>query len=167
MDAKHYFDFEQYFAAICSKSKLATEHGFIFSTCSGIESLQGPLQDYRTGSAFFCVDDTNDGSLYRSRTGGWYKRRTLTVFLLHRYEFDDMALRSQALALCRELYRQVATRMIVDARNMNNELVHLHVESMLCRELGRYFMNGCTGLYFMVDVDEPVDLRFNKAEWTD
>ena len=35
------------------------------------------------------------------------------------------------------------------------------------RELGQYFINGCTGLYFMVDVSEPTNLCYNEQEWTE
>ena len=55
--------------------------------------------------------------------------------------------------------------MIVDSKRMSNELIYLQTDNILSRELGQYFMNGCTGLYFMIDVSEPVDLKFDSAEW--
>ena len=33
------------------------------------------------------------------------------------------------------------------------------------RELVEYFISGCTGLYFMIDVSEPIDLSYNADEW--
>lgn len=57
-------------------------------------------------------------------------------------------------------------RMIVDSDRLDNELIYLHTENILSRELGQYFLNGCTGLYFMIDVSEPVDLKFDESEWT-
>ncbi|MDE5784996.1 MAG: hypothetical protein K2H98_00530, partial [Duncaniella sp.] len=101
-----YFDSEKYFSTLCRDNRMAVEHNFRFCTCSGIESLQGPLERFRTDSAFFCLDDTNDGALFRGRSGGWYKKRTFTVFLLHRYTFNDEADRATWLGVCRDLFRQ-------------------------------------------------------------
>lgn len=165
MDAVRFFDSEKYFSSVCTSNRLAVENGFRFCTCSGIESLQGPLDRFKTDSAFFCLDDTNDGAMVRGRGGGWYKKRTFTIFILHRYTFRDEADRSAKLAVCRDLFRQVMSRMLVDADDLSNEMVYLHTDSVLSRELGQYFMSGCTGLYFMIDVSEPVDLKYNSAEW--
>lgn len=167
MDAKSFFDAEQYFSGICAKNKLASDYSFKFCTCSGIETLQGPLEKFRTVNAFFCVDDTNDGALFQGKSGGWYKKRTFTVFIMHRYTFGTETSRQEALAVCRNLFRQVVSRMIVDSYDMKNELIYLHTETILSRELGQYFLNGCTGLYFMIDVSEPVDLKFDESEWTE
>lgn len=166
MDAKHFFDSEQYFAGLCDGNKYAQSHNFKFCTCSGIESLQGPLDKFRATSAFLCLDDTNDGAMYRGKSGGWFKQRTFTVFILHRYRFNDEQDRAKQLAICRELFRQLASRMIVDADDLKNELIYLQTESILCRELGQYFLNGCTGLYFMINVDEPVDVTYSAEQWT-
>lgn len=165
MDAKRFFDSEKYFASLCKGNRLAVERGFRFCTCSGIESLQGPLDRFKTASAFFCLDDTNDGALFQGRAGGWFKKRTFTVFFLHRYTFRDESDRAAKLSICRELFRQVMSRMLVDADDMQNELIYLHTDNVLSRELGQYFMSGCTGLYFMIDVSEPVDLKFDADEW--
>jgi hypothetical protein len=35
----------------------------------------------------------------------------------------------------------------------------------MSREISEYFLNGCTGLYFMIDVSEPIDLQYNADEW--
>lgn len=165
MDAKNYFDSEAYFAGLCENNRLAVDNGFRFCTCSGIESLQGPLDRFKTANAFFCLDDTNDGALFRGRAGGWYKKRTFTVFILHRYTLRNEDDRTEKLAICRALFRQIISRMLVDSDDLQNELVYLHTENVMSRELGLYFMNGCTGLYFMIDVSEPVDLKYDNEEW--
>ena len=43
----------------------------------------------------------------------------------------------------------------------------LDVSSVYSREMSRYSMNGVTGLYFMVNNDEPVDLTYDSNEWED
>ncbi len=76
-----------------------------------------------------------------------------------------MADRSLKMALCRCIFRQVASKMIVDADDLRNDLVYLHVDNIMSREFGRDFINDGTGLYFMIDVSEPVDLQFDESEW--
>lgn len=165
MDAKHLFVAEDYFRGLTEKNILAQEHKFFPCTCSGIESLQGPLEKFRSSNAFVCVDDTNDGAMFRGKNGGYFKQRTFTVFILHRYKFGNEDDRRAKLSLCRDIFRQFASKMIVDSKRMSNELIYLQTDNILSRELGQYFMNGCTGLYFMIDVSEPVDLKFDSAEW--
>lgn len=167
MNTVEFFNAEDYFKSLCSTNRLAKEHNFLTCTCSGIQSLEGPLEKYRTTNAFFCVDDVNDGQMYQGKGGGWYKRRTFTVFIMHRYKFGDEADRVAKLALCRQLFRQIATRLLVDSKKLRSDLIYLGVENILCRELGQYFLNGCTGLYFMIDVEEPVNLLYNPDEWTE
>jgi hypothetical protein len=48
---------------------------------------------------------------------------------------------------------------------LNDELIYLNTNRIPSREIGKYFMNGCTGLYFMVDIQEPTELIYNKDEW--
>lgn len=122
------------------------------------------LQNLRRESAFFAVDDTNDG-VTEKRSGGYFKKRTFTVFLMMRYRISDMAERQAALEVCRQLFRQVHSRMLVDRENLDNELVYLNTDNVYSRELGEYFISGCTGLYFMIDVSEPVSLIYDSDEW--
>ena len=84
---------------------------------------------------------------------------------MHRYEMLDMDDRRKVLDLCRTIFSQLVSRMIVDAYDMSNNLIYLETDNIMSRELGQYFLNGCTGLYFMIDVSEPVNLKYNPEEW--
>ena len=165
MNAKEFFDAEAYFTGLCRKNRMARELGFFPCSCSGIESLQGPLDNFREGKAFFVIDDVNEGKMYQGRGGGFYKKRTFTIFLLHRHEFGNEADRLAKLAICRQLFSQISARMLLDSRKLKSDLTYLGIDNILCRELGKYFLNGCTGLYFMIDVEEPVDLVYDPEEW--
>ena len=165
MNARELFDAMGYFKSLWEKNKLAQTAGFRWSTCSGIETLQGALEQFRTASALMCVDDTADGATFRGQGGGYYKRRTWTVFLLKRYKLQDMASYAAAMEVCRKLFLQLLSRMIVDEDGLSNELVYLKTDNVLSRELGQYFLNGCTGLYFMVEVSEPVDISYDAEQW--
>ena len=90
MDAINLFDAIGYFTKLCTANKLAVQHEFHPCACSGINSLQEVLDEFRFHSAFFAVDDTNDG-VTEQRSGGYFKKRTFTVFLLKSYTIDDMA----------------------------------------------------------------------------
>ena len=164
MDAKNLFDAHAYFCNLCNRNMLTVQHDFHACTVSGIESLQEPLQQFRQKTAFLAVDDTNDSAIVQ-HSGGWFKKRTFTVFLMMRYRMDDMDDRRAKLAVCREIYRQFVSRMIVDKEDLSNELIYLNTARIMSRELGTYFMSGCTGLYFMAEVLEPVDLVYNEEEW--
>lgn len=165
MDANNLFDAIGYFKDLCSKNKLAVANNFFPCVCSGINTLEDVMTNFRSQSAFLCVDDTNDGATEQT-SGGYFKKRTFTVFLLKQYKLNDMADRQKSLDVCRQLYRQIHSRMIIDKENLNNELVYLNTENILSREFGEFFMSGCTGLYFMTDVSEPINLQYNSDEWS-
>lgn len=164
MDAVNLFDAIGYLKSLCQKNKLAMKHEFYPCVCSGINSLEEVLDQFRKKAAFFAVDDTNDG-VTEQRSGGFFKKRTFTVFIMKRYVFGDMSDRQASLDVCRQIARQVHSRMLLDKENMSNELVYLNTNNVYTRELGEYFINGCTGLYFMIDVSEPIDLSYNGEEW--
>lgn len=167
MNTTEFFDAQLYFASLCICNKLAKAHGFKPCTCSGIESLQGPLEKFRKEKAFFCIDDVNDGQMYQGKGGGFYKKRTFTVFIMHRYTFNDESDRQAKLSICRQLFRQIATRLLLDSKKLLSDQVYMAADNILSREFGQYFMSGCTGLYFMIDIEEPVSLVYNPDEWTD
>lgn len=164
MGTNNLFDAISYFKGMASKNKLAKVLGFYPCTCSGMNSLEDVLANFRTKSAFLAVDDTNDGVTER-RSGGFFKKRTFTIFLLNKYRYDDMADRQQSLDVCRQIYRQIHSRLLVDKERMSNSLVYLNVDNIYTRELGEYFISGCTGLYFMVEVSEPINLMYDELEW--
>ena len=165
MNDNSLFDAFGYFRSLCENNKLAQADNFHYCTCSGIESLQEPLQNYRTKNAFFVVDDTTDSAVFRGRAGGYYCRRVFTVFLLRRYRIDDMKDRQEQLNKCRTLFHQLMSKLIVDEDDLKEDLVYLKSDSVMSRELGQYFMSGCTGLYFMIEVSEPIDLIFDDSQW--
>lgn len=165
MDALDFLDPEDYFHGLCSSNRYAKKHNFHCCSCSGIDTIEGPLEQFKRENAFFCTDDTADGQFFQGRGGGWFMRRTFTVFIMHRYTFNDMKDRKAKLAVCRNLFRQIVSKMLVDSDSPDNEYAYLHTESILSRNFGKYFLNGCTGLYFMIDISEPVDLRYINEEW--
>ena len=81
--------------------------------------------------------------------------------------------REEKLNLCRRIFTQFVRRMIWDkARHEDDgdDITFLNVEKVYSKEFGRYTMNGVTGLYFMVENDEPEDMEYEdeqqlESEW--
>lgn len=164
METNNLFDAIGYFKGLCDKNKLAKENGFFPCVCSGLNTLEEVIDNFRSKSAFFAVDDTNDG-VTEQTSGGFFKKRTFTVFIFMSYKLGDMNARQNALDICRRLYRQIHSRMIRDKETLCDEIVYLNTTNILSREIGEYFLSGCTGLYFITDVSEPINLEYNSDEW--
>ena len=158
------FDFISYMEGLCRKNRLMRKLGFVATTCSGINYVEGMLEQYQTAGNFVCTSDVCSESTFMA-SGGWFKRRVFTVFVLMRYEYGNRADYGVKLGQCREVLRQLQSRFIRDSERLQRELLYLNVGDVRSNELGGTFLNGCTGLYFMVPMDEPVELVYNGDEW--
>ncbi len=58
---------------------------------------------------------------------------------MKKYTFNDMADRQVSLDICRQLARQVHSRMLLDREDMGNELVYLNTEKRLYAGTWRIF----------------------------
>lgn len=161
---KQPFDFVSYMGRVVAENRLAQKEGFAVTTCSGIEHLEGMLDMYQTRANFVCTSDVCQESLFTA-SGGWFKRRVFTVFVLARYAYGDGADYAAKMGLCRELFRQMCARFIRDSEELQTQLLYLNTGDIRSNELGGMFLNGCTGLYFMLSMDEPTDLVYNAEEW--
>lgn len=158
------FDAISYLKKIASSNRLAVQNDFCIGECSGIEGLEPLMRQYRKVANYIMVDDTVDGSMISNHVG-WYNRRTYTVFIFAMYREDDMQDRQQKLGICRELFRQLLTRLISDQEQYEYDLIYMRTQSIQYRELNSYNFSGVTGVYFMINVDEPVDLQFEEELW--
>lgn len=166
------FDALTYFETLAKQNKLCKRKGFKPVFCSGPESIEGIMQEFQKTANFVCIDDTTDQNLF-SEGVSFFKRRVYTVFILASYRWDDMKDREEKLNLCREVFAQFVRRMILDRARHENEdddITFLNVEKIYSKEFGRYTMNGVTGLYFMVENDEPISMEYEneqqlESEW--
>jgi len=166
MNPRTFFDFNRYVSGLVRSNRLARREGFRFATCSGIGQLQGVMDGLRTAGRFVVADDVCTGET-RQQGGAFFQRRTFTLFILSRCRLGDEPDRARQLGLCRELRRQLQSRLLRDSQRLQDELVYLQTSEMPGTELGEHFAGGCTGLYMMVSVDEPVDVSYNVEEWDD
>lgn len=166
MDGKTFFDFHGYMQELCRRNRLARSSGYHTTACSGMGHLEGLLQEFRSQNKLVAVSDVCDERTVQL-AGGWFKRRLFTVYLTHPYTFQDMASFRAAMDTCRELYRQFQSRMLRDAATFAYRGASLNVGDIRSQELGGTLLNGVTGLLFMVTLDEPTDISYNREEWDD
>jgi hypothetical protein len=166
------FDALHYFETLAQQNRLCREHAFKPVFCSGPDSIEGLMQQFQKTANFVMIDDTTDQNLY-SEGVSYFKRRVYTVFILAAYRWDDMEDREEKLNLCREIFQQFVRRMIWDRIRREDEgddITFLNVEKIYSKEFGRYTMSGVTGLYFMVENDEPTSMEYEdendlESEW--
>lgn len=155
-----------YFKNLAERNKLAKAHNFKPCYCAGIEGINDVIQEFRKTSNFIMIDDTTSQNTY-SKGVGFFDRNVYTVFILAAYKYDDMADREEKLRLCRRIFRQIHSKMLYDKENLTygDSMEYMDINSIYSKEMPRYSMNGVTGLYFLVNNDEPVDLTYNNEEW--
>jgi hypothetical protein len=165
------FDALHYFETLARQNKLCRQNGFMPTFCSGPDSIEGVMQQFQKTANFVMIDDTTDQNLF-SEGVSYFKRRVYTVFVLAAYRWDDMEDREKKLNLCREIFQQFVRRMIWDKTQGedSDDMTFLNVEKVYSKEFGRYTMSGVTGLYFMVENDEPESMEYEdekhlESEW--
>ena len=159
------FDIISYLQGLVSRNRLAAARGFCFSTCSGVQALEGLLTDMRDANRFVCVSDVTQGNTtYNGQS--WSARRVATVFVLSRYELGNAASYAAAINECRALMNQLLSGMLHDAERIANDTeASLRLDEVRSNELGGTLLDGCTGLYFMLGVDEPLDIAYKEEDW--
>lgn len=160
------FDSISYFRTLAKTNKICKSNNFVFDLCSDPDSLQGLISNYKTSSNFVFASDTVDSNTH-SQGVGFFDRQVYTVWILAAYRYDDMEDRKVKLEQCRTVYQQFLSRLIKDKEEMiyDDALEFLELDKVYKHELGRYSMSGVTGLYFMINSDEPIDLQFDETEW--
>lgn len=166
MASSKIFDALTYFKELGESNKLCREGAFKTGFCTGPEGLEDAMGSFRSTSNFFLVDDTNSGNTF-SNNVGWFDRRVYTVFIMSRYKFNDMADREKKLMLCRRIFRQVLSKVLKDKREYKygDAMEYLNTDNVYSMEYGRYSFSGVTGLYFMIENDEPTDLTYDDGDW--
>lgn len=150
---------------LAEHNRICQENGFKAVLASGPENLEGVMAQYRKTENFIVIDDTSDNRLFCGKPG-WFTRSTITVWVLAATKYNDGEDHNEKMNLCRKVFKQFITRLLYEKqREMRKELVFLDVENVLYKELGRYSLNGATGLYFMLENEEPTDLTYKKDEW--
>lgn len=160
------FNAFEYFRRLGSENKLACDEGFKTGRCSGLGGVQDMMSDFRKQNRYILVDDTTAQNTY-SNGVAFFRKSVYTVFIVAPFRIDDMAEREERMNICRKIFRQMHSRIIHDRDNMvyGDAMEYLQADRIYSSEFPQYFMNGVTGLYFMVENDEPIDLQYDGKEW--
>lgn len=149
-----------YMRQLHGKLKL-TKTKYKFVTVSSISSLEGVLQNSRRNHYFFAVVDAQDGLTFRGAAAGYFERRPHTVFILGKADYNDSVKRQEVLVEAKEIYRKILSKMIRDKM----EIPVLNMEQIRFYEVPPAFATGCSGLYFTFNIEDPVNLIYNAADW--
>jgi hypothetical protein len=159
------FDPHTYFENICLTNKLMRTGNYRYCRITGPDNMEEAIQKFRKEKAYFCADATEDGQIYQAAGGGFMERRIYTLFILKKIPFENMTQQEEAIQECRQIYRQILRKIIRDRRFMEDNMTYFRNERIPFHEIPGYFLSGCTGIYFMITVDTPVNLCYDTDEW--
>lgn len=160
------FDAIAYFQEMATKNKKASEGGFLPVIISGPQNLEGLFEQYRDYDRFIAITDNNSSNISSSDGAyGFTDRRTFTVFILAAYEYNNMDDREEKLKLCRKIFKEFVSKIIFDKFTYQEKMMYFNTQSIPNEDIGRYLVNGLTGLFFTLSVWEPVELIYDADEW--
>ncbi len=159
------FDAFNYFSSLCNKLKRSNDNGYYPCKVTGLGNMEEVINAFKTQKAYFAIDDTNDGQTYKSPGGGYFDRKQYIVFVLRKFTYNNMEQQKEYLQECREIYKSVCKKLIKDKATLQNDMIYLNTDRIPFYEIEGYGIAGCTGLYFIVTVDEPINLCYDANEW--
>lgn len=159
------FDTHTYFEKeIRDKMKLTVNGGYQYCKVTSMQHMEEVIENFRYHTAFFAVDDTEDGFTFQTG-GGYMDRKTIVVYIMKQYRLGDMNSQVSALDECKTIYKNVLKKLIRDKSKLQNEMVYLVTERIPYNEIPGIFANDCTGLFFTIPVNIPTDLSYKDEEW--
>lgn len=151
-----------YFETLMSKLKL-TKSTFTFCRVTGLTYLEDVLANYATKKAFLAVDDTDDGVTIQTG-GGFFNRRSVVVYILKKYDFKSQEDREEKTNETRVIHQKLLTKLIKDS-TIIQEMMYLDKTRIPYHEVPGMFAAGTTGVYFIITINEPVNLVFDESDW--
>lgn len=158
-------DIPDYFRKIIAANRLANEQRFFFTTYTASRDIEGVLANHRKEAAIFAVSDFTESRTYQAPGGAWFNRRIISAFIIKRYRPKDIADQITQMDICRELLRQIHSKLIHDQTSGYLPLARMETGLLSYRELGANFLDSSTGLQFQIAIDEPIDLCYTPTEW--
>lgn len=156
------WDATQFFRTLTETNKLAQAKQFRFCRVSGLSDFQEVLGRMTSSTAFVCVDDIAEG--YIELNNSPRTRRVKCVFFAMRHPIDDLGKRAECMETMRELFRQFASKLILESTHLQERQLYLDPRIRFS-EIPEYFAPGCACVRFQISVDLFTDLRFSQEEW--
>jgi len=151
-----------YFTNLHTKHKTLAEK-YKLCRVSGVAALEEVLEGAKRENFFFAIDDAEDGITFRGGGGGYFIRKSYTVFILGKCKYGDMDTRQTILTEARAIFRSLLSKIIKDKLI----IPVLNAENIRFFEVPPAFAFGTSGIYFIFTVENPVDLRYDAGEWED
>jgi hypothetical protein len=151
-----------YFETLTGKLKL-TKGIYTFCRVTGLNNLEDILANLTTSKAFLAVDDTDDGATIQIG-GAYFNRRTVVVYILKKYDFKSQADREDKTNETRAIQNKLLAKLIKDSSEID-DLTYLQKSRFPYHEVPGMFAAGTTGVYFILTLDEPVNLVYDGNDW--
>ncbi len=156
-----------YFEQMCEiiNEKKFLDVPFHFSRITGLNYLEDIIANQTRHKAFFAVDDSDNGVTLRMPNGaGYFNRRTVVVYLLQKYDYQNQKERETVLNNLRSIRLKIISKIIHDSKQ-TSLLYYLNKQRMPYYELSGFFSAGTGGLYTLFTFDEPINLCYNPEDW--
>lgn len=157
------FDPITYFQGLTNSLTL-TKDKFKFDTISGVFELEGIIQNRKRHQYFVAVDDSENGVTQQGEGRGYWERRPHTVFLCAVAKMGDMEQRKVLLAELRQVYRAFLSKIIKD--KSEDVSIYFNTKRIPFYEIPGFFADGCVGVYFILSVDNSINLCYDPELWT-
>ena len=158
------FNAVTYFETNCQKLRLTVEGKYKFCRVTGIDYMEDILSNIKS-SAYFAVDDTDDGVVVREGAG-YFNKRVITVFLLRKFNISNQKDREEKLAETRLIRTKLIAKLIKDSNTLP-ELMFLDKSRFPYKEVPGYWAAGTCGIYFFITIKEPVSLVYDANDYID
>ena len=135
-----------FFEKLTATNRLALAEGFTFCRVSGLEGFEEAVAQMQNTAAFVCVSDVADG--YTDLNNTPRTRRIKTVFFAMRHAAEDMEARAECMATMRELFRQFATRLILEKSPFGAELHLPRPPNIVQRDRPLFFLGSCRRILY-------------------
>jgi hypothetical protein len=160
------FEPVEYFEELTDTLITCIDNNYKFVKVSGLSDLEGVLANRKKYKNFIAVDDSESGAIIQGGGAGFFDRRPYSVFICSAVKAGDMDARETLLEQHRSIYRSFLTRIIKDRQDATMELLQFDPSRIPYYEMAGMFGNGCVGLYFIINVDNPVNLVYNDGDWS-
>lgn len=143
---------------------IITADKYKFAKISSLDNLEEVLSNQKNHTHFVAVDDTENGITQQGAGRGFWERRPYTVFLCATAKFGDMDQRQSRLDELRAVYRAFLSKIIKE--KVDNTLIFFNLDRIPFYEIPGFIANGCVGIYFIISVDNQIDLTYDSNIWT-
>jgi hypothetical protein len=140
-----------------------TKGKYTFCRVTGLNYLEDILSNIKGSFAYLGVDDTDDGVTIQIG-GGWFNRRSVVVYILKKYDFNNQIDREEKTNETRLIHKKLLAKLIKDSGSVA-DLAYLDKNRIPYHEVPGMFAAGTTGIYFIITLNEPVELIYDANDW--